>query len=166
MALALVALGVVAAWARWPTSPLPPGVHANKVVVRKSARVLELYDGTRLLRTYHVSLGQHPVGHKQQESDGRTPEGQYVLDYRNPHSSFHLALHISYPSQADVASAKKRGLDPGGLVMVHGLRNGLGWLGRLHTFVDWTDGCVAVTDSEIEEIWRTVPDRTPILIEP
>lgn len=163
IAVLVVAVG---AWAQWPSSPLPPTAHADKVVVRKSARVMELYDGARLLRAYHVSLGPHAAGHKQENSDGRTPEGRYALDYRNPRSSFHLALHVSYPSPADVASARQRGVDPGGLIMVHGLRNGLGWLGRLHRFVDWTDGCVAVTDSEIEEIYRVVPNQTPIIIEP
>ncbi len=162
----VLAVVAVAAWAQWPNSPLPPTAHADKVVVRKSARVLELYQGTQLLRTYRVSLGPHPAGHKQQESDGRTPEGRYLLDYRNPHSSFHLALHISYPAPADVANAKQHRLNPGGLIMVHGLHDGLGWLGRLHRFYDWTDGCVAVTDREIEEIWRAVPDKTPIVIEP
>jgi len=163
IAVAVVAVG---AWAQWPSSPLPRTAHADKVVVRKSARVLELYDGAQLLRTYHVSLGPHAAGRKQEESDGRTPEGRYTLDYRNPHSSFHLARHISYPAPADRACARKRGVDPGGLIMVHGLRNGLGWFGRLHTLIDWTDGCIAVTDREIEEIWRVVPDKTPIIIEP
>lgn len=162
----VLVIAAVAAWAQWPDSPLPPNARADKVVVRKSARVMELYAGTQLLRTYRVSLGPHSAGHKQQESDGRTPEGRYELDYRNPHSSFHLALHISYPAAADIANAKRQGVDAGGLIMVHGLRNGLGWLGRLHRLYDWTDGCVAVTDREIEEIWRAVPDKTPIIIEP
>ena len=161
--LACVALG---AWAHWPKSALPPTARADKVVVRKSGHVLELYEGAQLLRQYRVALGGNPIGHKQQEGDGRTPEGPYLLDYRNPGSSFHRALHISYPAPADVANARKHGVSPGGLIMVHGVRNGLGWLGRLSTLVDWTDGCVAVTDADIEEIWRVVPDRTPILIEP
>jgi murein L,D-transpeptidase YafK len=89
-----------------------------------------------------------------------------VLDYRKPDSAFHRALHISYPAPADMARAAQSGVKPGGFIMVHGIRNGLGWIGRLHRLRDWTDGCIAVTDRDIEEIWRTVPDHTPILIEP
>jgi len=98
--------------------------------------------------------------------DGRTPEGDYVIDYHKPNSSFHRALHISYPSPLDVANALSRGVEPGGLIMIHGMKDGLRYLGRLHTFLDWTDGCIAVTNSEIEEISRVVADGTPIRIEP
>ncbi|HET7810353.1 MAG TPA: L,D-transpeptidase family protein, partial [Steroidobacteraceae bacterium] len=146
--------------------PLPEGTRADRVVVSKSARSLELYRGSELLRSYPVSLGREPVGPKQREGDGRTPEGRYTLDYRKLDSSFHRALHISYPSPADSASAKSAGLNPGGLIMIHGMRNGLGFLGRLHTWVGWTDGCIAVTNNEIEEILRVVPDGTPIEIKP
>lgn len=89
-----------------------------------------------------------------------------MLDYRNARSSFHRSLHVSYPDSADVARARAAGVDPGGMIMVHGIRNGLGWLGRLHRALDWTDGCIAVTNREIEEIWRAVPDGTPIEIRP
>lgn len=153
-------------YARWPREPLPPDVRADRVVVRKGARTLELYRSGRLLRAYPIALGRDPLGHKQQEGDGRTPEGRYVLDYRNPRSSYHKALHVSYPSAADSASARSRGVNPGGQIMVHGVRNGLGFVGRLHRIFDWTDGCIAVTDQEIDEIWRSVADGTPIEIEP
>lgn len=156
----------VAAWAHWPVPAIPEGAGADRVVVKKSARVLELYRGPDLLRSYAVALGRHPLGHKQREGDGRTPEGHYVLDSRKSDSSFHLALHVSYPSPADRAQAQTRGDDPGGLIMIHGLRNGLGILGRTHRLLDWTQGCIAVTNREIEEIWRLVPDGTPITIEP
>jgi murein L,D-transpeptidase YafK len=106
------------------------------------------------------------VGKKQQQGDGRTPEGEYRLDYRNPNSSFHNALHISYPQSDDVAIARKLGVNPGGLVMVHGMKNGFGWLGRLARVIDWTDGCVAVTNREMDEIWRAVPDGTKIILRP
>jgi murein L,D-transpeptidase YafK len=92
--------------------------------------------------------------------------GQYRIDYRNPNSSSHRALHISYPGQADVAAARARGVGPGGLVMVHGIRNGFEWLGRLHLALDWTDGCVAVTNREMDEIWRAVPAGTKIVLKP
>lgn len=136
------------------------------MVVRKRARTLELYQGGRLLRAYSIALGRDPRGPKQQEGDGRTPEGRYVLDYRNPRSSYHRALHVSYPSATDIADARSRGVSPGGQIMVHGVRNGLGFVGRLHRIFDWTDGCIAVTDREIDEIWRSVADGTPVEIEP
>ena len=162
---ALTCLGGVI-YAQWPRRSLPADAHADRVVVRKSARVLELYQGTQLLRSYPIALGRVPLGHKQQEGDGRTPEGHYVLDYRNPRSSYHKALHVSYPSVSDASAAQARGVSPGGLIMVHGVRNGLGFVGRLHRLFDWTDGCIALTDAEIDEIWRSVPDGTPIEIEP
>jgi murein L,D-transpeptidase YafK len=165
IAAALTCIGGVV-YAQWPRRPLPPDAEADRVVVRKSGRTLELYRGAQLLRTYSISLGRDPIGHKQREGDGRTPEGRYVLDYRNPGSAYHKALHISYPSAADRASAQSRGVRPGGAIMVHGVRNGLGFVGRLHRIFDWTDGCIAVTDAEIDEIWRSVADGTPIEIEP
>jgi len=134
--------------------------------VRKSARRLELYQGATLIRSYPIALGRVPLGPKQQEGDGRTPEGHYVLDYRNPRSAYHKALHVSYPSAADTAAAQSRGVSAGSLIMVHGVRNGLGFVGRLHRIFDWTDGCIAVTDAEIDEIWRSVADGTPIEILP
>jgi len=153
-------------WGLWPDTPLPDDAKADLVVVRKSDRIIELYRGSELLRAYPISLGRHPVGKKQQQGDGRTPEGEYRLDYRNPNSAFHKALHISYPQSDDVAMARTLGVDPGGLVMVHGMKNGFGWLGRLARVIDWTDGCVAVTNREMDEIWRAVPDGTKIILRP
>jgi murein L,D-transpeptidase YafK len=167
--LAILALAIIAgvsAWNLWPDKPLAPGTKADLVVVHKAARRLELFRGNELLKSYQVSLGRHPIGAKTQQGDGRTPEGDYRLDYRNPASSFHKALHISYPEPADIASARSRNADPGGLVMVHGMRNGLGWIGRLHRVIDWTDGCVAVTNNEIDEISDAVPVGTKIVLEP
>lgn len=160
------AFACLIAWNLWPDTSLPAGTKADLVVVHKAARRLELFRGNELLKTYAVSLGRHPIGTKTQQGDGRTPEGEYRLDYRNPGSSFHKALHISYPEPADIESARSRGVDAGGLVMVHGMRNGLGWLGRLHRAIDWTDGCVAVTNGEIDELWRVVPDGTKIILKP
>jgi len=153
--LVLVIAGL-GAWRFWPRSALPQDAKAD----------LELYRKNLLLKSYTVSLGRHPTGPKQQQGDGKTPEGEYSLDYRKADSSFHRALHISYPGPADIAFARSHGIDPGGLVMVHGMKNGLGWIGRLHLVVDWTDGCVAVTDEEMDEIWRAVPDGTKILLKP
>lgn len=166
-ALPLAALAALLLWAgRLDAPPLPADAHADRVVVDKGDRTLSLLQGGRTIRTYPVSLGGAPAGHKRQEGDERTPEGHYVLDYRNPNSAMHRALHVSYPDSADVARARARGVPPGGMIMVHGIRNGLGWVGRLHRLADWTDGCVAVTDREMDEIWRAVPDGTPIDIRP
>ena len=166
LALPIAALVVTLAWTSWPATRLPPGTHADRIVVHKANRTLDLYSGGEIVRTYHVSLGRSPVGPKTQAGDGRTPEGNYRLDYRKLDSSFHRALHISYPSAADISGASARGVAPGGNVMVHGMKNRLGWIGRAHRLIDWTDGCVAVTDSEIEEILGAVPDGTPITIVP
>ena len=159
-------LAGLATWSVWPSPALPADAKADLVVVHKATRSLELYQHGALLKSYSVSLGRHPEGPKRHQGDGRTPEGEYVLDYRKPNSSFYRALHISYPSPADLAAARTQGVDPGGLVMVHGMKNGWGWLGRLHLAFDWTDGCVAVTDREMDEIWRAVPDGTKITLEP
>jgi murein L,D-transpeptidase YafK len=104
------------------------------------------------------------VGHKQQEGDERTPEGKYLLDYKKDDSAFYKAIHISYPNQNDIENAKKRGVSPGGLIMIHGQRNGLGWLSFASQFFNWTNGCIAVTNSEMEEIWLAVDAGTPIEI--
>ena len=111
-----------------------------------------------------MSLGREPVGPKKAEGDRRTPEGVYTIDTRIERSAFHRALHISYPNVADRAAAQSAGVSPGGAIMIHGIRNGLGWLGRAHRLIDWTSGCVAVTNPEIEELWRAVRDGTPVEI--
>jgi murein L,D-transpeptidase YafK len=160
-----VGIGVLA-WANWPTESIAAGTVADRVVVWKSKRQLELYANGRLLKRYAVSLGRNPVGPKLQEGDKRTPEGLYAVELHNPHSSFHLALKVSYPSPADRTAAAKRGFAPGSDIMIHGMTNGLGLIGRFHRRVDWTAGCIAVTNSEIEEIYRAVPDGTPIEIHP
>ena len=161
-----VALTALLMWANWPGHRIPAGALADRVVVLKAKRQLELYANGKLLKTYMMSLGCHPVGPKQQEGDKRTPEGLYAIESHNPRSSFHLALKVSYPSAADRLAAGKRGVAPGGDIMIHGLRNGLGLIGRLQRRLDWTAGCIAVTNPEIEEIYRAVPDGTPIEIQP
>lgn len=153
-------------WAHWPSTELADGVVADSVVVRKEDRSLDLYSGGELLRSYSVSLGSEPIGPKEEEGDGRTPEGSYVIDYRNANSAYCLSLHVSYPSANDRERAQLRSEDVGGLIMIHGLPNGLGFLGRLHRLFDWTRGCIAVTDAEIREIARVVPNGTPILLLP
>ena len=136
------------------------------VRVDKSERRLHLIGAGKLLRSYSIALGNAPVGQKSREGDERTPEGRYVLDWRNPGSMAHKSIHISYPNAAQVEVAKAAGIDPGGMIMIHGQPNGFGWWGWLLQMVDWTDGCIAVTDSDMDEIWTMVPDGTPIEIEP
>ncbi len=161
-----VALSALLVWANWPGEPIAVGAKADRIVVWKSKRRLELYANGKLLKTYEVSLGRNPTGPKMQEGDRRTPEGLYTIESHNPRSSFHKALKVSYPSAADRLAAAQRGVAAGGDIMVHGLRNGLGFIGRLHRRWDWTAGCIAVTDPEIEEIYRAVPDGAPIEIRP
>ncbi|MBZ5684547.1 MAG: L,D-transpeptidase family protein [Acidobacteriia bacterium] len=141
-------------------------LHADRVVVLKKERTLQLLSGGRVIRSYKVALGGDPVGAKTRQGDHKTPEGIYVLDSRNAHSQFHRSIHISYPNARDRAAARTKGISPGGDVFVHGLPNGYGWAGASHRLKDWTDGCIAVTDDEIEEIWKAVADGTAIEIRP
>lgn len=139
---------------------------ADRVVVYKERRIMQLLADGEVLRTYAIGLGDDPIGHKRQEGDERTPEGDYVIDYRNPQSGYHFSLHISYPNAQDKAAANKAGVNPGGMIMIHGLPNGYGWAKHYFAGRDWTDGCIAVDNDEIDEIARMVKDGTPITINP
>ena len=161
LTLTLIALAVAASSAR--AGDLP---RVDRVLIDKSERKLMLLRGEEPLRTYAVALGAAPKGAKQFEGDQRTPEGVYTIDFRNAASAFHLALRISYPNEADRVRALEAGMDPGGQIMIHGLKNGQGWLGERHLADDWTDGCIAVTNAEIEEIWSLVELGTPVEIRP
>jgi murein L,D-transpeptidase YafK len=163
--LCVVAVGVLAA-AHLNLNPLPQAAVADRVLVEKAARRLTLFRADKPLKTYRVALGRAPVAAKEHEGDQRTPEGIYSIDFHKPDSDYHLALHISYPEQRDIDRAAAQGLSAGSDIMIHGLPNGRGWLGRFHRRSDWTAGCIAVTDFEIEEIYRAVADGTPIEIRP
>ena len=139
---------------------------ADRIEVRKAERVMTLLRDGKVLKTYKIALSRVPAGPKEREGDHRVPEGQYVVDAKNSRSRFHLALHISYPNTADREHARKLGVRPGGNIEIHGLDSKLAWVGGLHRQVDWTDGCIAVTNSEIEEIWRMVSVGTPVEIRP
>ena len=139
---------------------------ADRVVVVKNARTLALLSQGKILKTYKIALGGEPVGPKTRQGDHKTPEGIYTLDRRNAHSQFYRSIHISYPDAQDRAQAKKAGVSPGGDIYVHGLPNRYGWLGSRHCLKDWTDGCIAVTDEEMDEIWRVVSDGILIDIKP
>jgi len=145
---------------------LSKGTVADHIVIEKAARTLSLYHGGRLLKTYKIALGSNPKGHKEREGDGRTPEGKYIIDSRNAGSAFHRALHVSYPNEQDRMRARRLGVSPGGAIMIHGLPNGMAFIGKSHLLRDWTQGCIAVTNEEIEEIWRVVPNGTPVEIKP
>jgi murein L,D-transpeptidase YafK len=147
-------------------NPLPAETTVDRIVVQKSARRLSVFRDGKQIKSYRIALGANPVGAKQQEGDMKTPEGMYQIDGRNPQSSFHLALHISYPSVTDEKRARANGISPGCDIMVHGIVNGRGWIGAFHRWKDWTAGCIAVTDEEIEELWRVTPDGTTIEIQP
>lgn len=136
------------------------------VRVDKSQRRLELVAGDAVVRSYNIALGANPVGHKLQEGDERTPEGRYVLDWRNPNSAFTKSIHISYPNAKDKAAAKRAGVEPGGMIMIHGQSKGFGWWSWLMQLYDWTNGCIAVTDEDMAEIWQMVENGTPIEINP
>lgn len=139
---------------------------ADRVVVLKKERTLQLLNQGNVIKTYKISLGSEPVGPKARQGDHKTPEGAYVLDFRNVHSRFYKAIHISYPSEHDRAIARQNGVLPGGDVFIHGLPNGFGAIGSAHRLKDWTDGCIAVTDEEMDEIWKAVSDGTQIEIKP
>lgn len=141
-------------------------IQADKIVIIKSARTMTLLSGATTLKTYKVALGSVPVGPKRVEGDHKTPEGDYRIDEKNSHSQFHLSLHISYPSAADQQRARSLGSRPGGAIMIHGLARPFAYLGPLYRQTDWTDGCVAVTNAEIEEIWKLVPVGTRVEIRP
>jgi murein L,D-transpeptidase YafK len=149
------------------TARLPFGhVLADSIVVEKSHHRLSLYHHGTLLRSYLVALGQQPAGDKVRVGDHRTPEGLFRIEARNPDSRYHRSLKISYPDAAHRARARSLGVSPGGDIMIHGLPARQAWVGAAHRDFDWTEGCIAVTNREIEEIWSVVPVGTPILIKP
>lgn len=137
---------------------------SDRIVVEKSQRRMDLMSGETVVRSHEIALGSAPEGDKQQEGDGKTPEGRYVIEGRNPSSAFHLSLTISYPDAADRAAAAARNVSPGGDIFIHGAPNW--WMLAGQPPGDWTRGCIAVTKAEIEEIWRLVLDGTPVEIRP
>jgi murein L,D-transpeptidase YafK len=171
-ALALIgALLVPTGCAERPPAPVVPhfvfpGTKADRIVVYKGERRLSLYRDGQLLKSYHASLGGAPVGPKRREGDGRTPEGSYIIDGRLAHTPYHLALHISYPDARDRVWAAAHHVSPGGAILIHGIGYVRGGVTEAEARSDWTDGCIAVTNREIEEIWAAVDDGTPIDIKP
>jgi tetratricopeptide (TPR) repeat protein len=139
---------------------------ADRVLIEKKERRLTLLSKGEVIKTYKIALGGDPVGPKERQGDNKTPEGTYIIDSRNRNSDYHLSLHISYPNEKDKLRAKELGVSPGGDIMIHGIKNGLSWVGASHAEVDWTKGCIAITDEEMEEIYKLVPNGTIVEIRP
>jgi murein L,D-transpeptidase YafK len=150
----------------YPQNKLPVNTRVDKMILYKSKRELHVFANGELLKTYKVSLGRQPRGDKQYEGDGRTPEGLYYINSKNPNSAYHKNLGISYPHAADLQAAKKIRKSPGGDIKIHGLRNGMGFIAKFHRWSDWTLGCIAITDAECDELYSAVPIGTPIQINP
>jgi tetratricopeptide (TPR) repeat protein len=139
---------------------------ADKILIEKEERRLTLMAKGKVLKIYKIALGGNPRGPKERQGDNKTPEGNYLIDSRNKDSRHHLSLHISYPNEEDKKRAKKMGISPGGNIMIHGIKNGFSWAADSHKEVDWTNGCIAVTDEEIEEIAKLTPNGTMVEIRP
>jgi len=139
---------------------------ADMILIKKKERCLSLLSKGQVLKTYRIALGGNPNGPKERAGDNKTPEGTYFVDSRNLDSSYHISLHISYPNEKDKNRARKRGVSPGGDIMIHGIKNGYASVGEQHAEFDWTQGCIAVTDEEIEEIEKLVPNGTIVEIRP
>ncbi len=144
----------------------PDVVAVDKVLVKKAQRKLILLHNGKIYRQYRIALGSAPQGHKQQMGDGRTPEGHYLIDYRNPNSQFYRSLHINYPNVNDKQRARRQRVNPGGQIFIHGSPNGLAVKATWNSSVDWTLGCLAVSNQAMDELWRLVKNGTPIEIMP
>ncbi len=139
---------------------------ADRVLVLKSEKRLYLIRNNVRFREYRIALGENPKGHKQKQGDERTPEGHYILDYKNPYSHYYRSIHVSYPNEQDRKAARAKGWNPGGDIMIHGQPNGYGWAGFALQWFNWTNGCIAVRNDQMAEIWKTVDPGTPIEIRP
>jgi murein L,D-transpeptidase YafK len=145
---------------------LDSGAVIDKILVEKNKREMHVYRNGVCLKTYKIALGSNPIGHKECEGDGKTPEGIYTINDKNPNSAYYKNLGISYPNEKDIAHADSLGLSPGGAIKIHGIKNGLGAFAKAIQLKDWTAGCIAVTDEEMEELFNAVPIGTEIEILP
>ena len=157
-------LWIFSAVALLPSIGLSNVIKADNVLVVKSERALYLKKGNKTLKKYRIALGKSPQGHKKKEGDKKTPEGDYMLDWRNPQSQYYKSIHISYPEPHQIKQAQKVGINPGGMIMIHGAPNG--YDAPIPSGIDWTDGCIAVSNEAMDEIWLAVNNGTPIRIEP
>ena len=152
----------------YPYEPIPEGVKIDKLVVDKSAYTLTAYAGEEVIKKFTISLGASPIGPKERDGDEKTPEGEYTIDAKADlgQSGFHRNLGVSYPEEKDIANARSKGYETGGDIKIHGLQNGMGYVGRFHRWWNWTDGCIALTDEEIDDLYKHVKKGTPIIIKP
>ena len=150
----------------YPEDKLPADIQIDKLVVNKSERQMLAYSNGKLIKTYKISLGGNPIGDKEFEGDKKTPEGNYIINDKNPNSGYHKNLGVSYPNEEDIENAKRLGKPVGGDIKIHGLRNRTGIISKFHRWTDWTLGCIAVTDEEIDELYNAVKIGTPIEIHP
>jgi murein L,D-transpeptidase YafK len=149
-----------------PEAKLPQNVAIDKMIVLKSRKQLMVYSNGKLVKTYTISLGFCPTGKKEFENDGKTPEGSYYINAKNPHSVCYKNLGISYPNQADLFNAKGSSKPIGGDIKIHGLTNGHGFIGKFHRWYNWTNGCIALTNAEIDDLYNHTAVGTPIEIRP
>ena len=149
-----------------PTANGVCGQKADVVLVIKSERRLDLVNKNGVFASFPITLGANPVGHKEKQGDERTPEGHYILDYKNSNSKFYKSIHVSYPNHKDRVNARKLGVNPGGDIMIHGQKNGLGWASPVVQFFLWTNGCIALHDEDMDLVWAAVDPGTPIEIQP
>lgn len=159
-------LGLLLAVVMAPAPVAAAPAKASFVYVDKSEREMFVFAGRELLLHYRVALGRAPLGHKQQEGDRRTPEGRYVLDWKNPNSRYHRSIHVSYPNAADRRNARDRGVSLGGDIMIHGQPNRSPLPAAQLQAFDWTDGCIALTDEQMDALWKLIDTPVPILIVP
>jgi murein L,D-transpeptidase YafK len=150
----------------YPYSKIPGGVTIDKIIVVKSAHKMFVYSRGALVHTYTIAIGREPVGVKQFEGDHRTPEGIYFINAKNPSSAFHKNLGISYPNAADIATARRLGKPSGGDIKIHGLRNDQAYFGRFQRWRDWTNGCIALTNEEVDDLYAHTPVGTEVVIQP
>lgn len=150
----------------YPEKTLPANIQVDSIVVYKSKRTLLAFSMGQLVKTYKISLGKSPYGSKEFEGDKKTPEGIYFINAKNPNSGYHKNLGISYPDKCDIENAKRIGRSTGGDVKIHGLRNGLGFISKFQRWYDWTAGCIALTDEEVDELYTSTKIGTKIEIKP
>ena len=164
LAIILFVIGMV--YNFYPEPKLPVNANVDSLVVEKSRNRMMAYGNGKLLKTYKVSFGDAPVGHKEFEGDEKTPEGFYTIDAKNDKSGYHKNLGVSYPNAQDIARAKLIGKSPGGDIKIHGIRNGIGVINKFQRLFNWTNGCIAITNSEVDELFLAVKIGTKIEIKP
>lgn len=150
----------------YPESSIPENITIDKIIVLKSSRQLKAYSQGKLIKTFKISIGRNPIGRKEIEGDKKTPEGLYSINDKNPQSGYHRNLGISYPNKEDILRTKQIGGKIGGDIKIHGIRNGFGFIGKFHRLFDWTLGCIAMTNSEIEQLYDHTPVGTIVEIRP